>query len=538
MNLVQESTAVSLRQAFERNVSACADKDAILEEVAKISWRDLAAVVSAIENCLRTAGLGGAMVGLMMPGSIAYVASVLAVTGVRGVFAPMDETWPDNRIKATLRLARPPALIVTSSQVARARALLTASEVSCLLLVLDPENLLAGPQVEREQVWAPGAPPVINAPDQPWQADSLYLVFTSGSTGTPNAVEGCHGSLAQFIQWQQQTYGVTGSCRVAQLAPTTFDVSLRDIFLPLSAGGTMCIPRAGTKYHPVLLCKWIEKFQVNLMHSVPSLFKFVVDMTQGQPKLARAFDSLEKLFLSGERLYVADAMTIYTRLSQEAEVINFYGPSESTLIKSHFVLPRAMAADCPQVAPLGRAIAGASLHVRSEGQECAPGVNGEIVLRSPYLAKGYFGNPALTDSKFAVLDATQTPALREYRTGDLGYMDQDGLLHFVGRMDDQIKLNGNRIEIGDVEQCIRKMPQIKDAVVAACTLPSGELQLGCVYISGEPSLDEDQIHSYMSQNLPAYMVFSRMVAVEEFPLMANGKVDRQRIRDLLLSIAQ
>src|SRR5690606_15028210 len=272
-----------------------------------VTYEELQKGVQSFKRELETRHFSHTIVAVLAQSDVPYVATILAIGAVRGVFAPVDTTWPDERLIAALEVGQPSLLIVSPDQRERATKLITERHLTCALAVVS----FASDDRQFRFEFVPRAPGLIpnkhNSPEATWRQDSLYLSYTSGSTGTPSAVEGAHQSLAHFIAWQAKTFEIDSTCRVAQLAPTTFDVSLRDIFLPLFTGGTVLIPTAAVKFHPILLPEWILKHQVNVMHSVPSLFKFVSQTTRHLSKFKTAFYSLDKLFLSGERLYMDDS---------------------------------------------------------------------------------------------------------------------------------------------------------------------------------------------------------------------------------------
>jgi amino acid adenylation domain-containing protein len=522
MTELRNEVPCSLPELFRNSVEAHPDKIAVVGNTDTLTFDGLAAGVTSLHSAFREGGFERAVFAVLLASDIPYVATVVAVTMARGVFAPLEETWPDSRLVAALEVARPAVLVVAPSQLERAERLVADAGLRCALATVSFE-------AERKTIrWTVVSQPSTkaeahNSRESDWRGDSLYLVYTSGSTGVPNAVEGAHLSLAHFIQWQARTFGVDSACRVAQLAPTTFDVSLRDIFLPLATGGSLLIPTAATKYHPILLPQWLAKNSVNLMHSVPSLFKFVSQTARTQRKLEGAFQSIRRLFLSGERLYTEDARTLYESLSPEARIFNFYGPSEGTLIKTFFEVPREPGRLARDVVPLGRAIDGCRVHLDPPASNADE--PGEIVLESRYLAKGYFGNPTLTALKFSDGDE----GVRRYKTGDLGFTDASGCLHFVGRKDHQVKLNGNRVELGDIEHCVRRAPGVDGAVVVASE-PSRDapLSVNCAYVSAS-GVSEDAVRAHLRSHLPAYMVPTGIAKLAELPLLPNGKADRKHV---------
>lgn len=509
----------SLWRSFASRARARPEAEAVAEEHASIGYGALAERSAALADLLARTAPPQTPVCLLVRSGIAYVAAVLAAIAARAIFAPLDADWPEARAQAAMQLTAPSALVTTPDLLDQARALIATLERRPHLIVIDRE----GTAVAVEPGEAMGAASACARGDAGWAGDSLYLVYTSGSTGAPNAVEGAHRSLAHFIAWQARAYEVDSRCRVAQLAPTTFDVSLRDIFLPLHTGGCIVVPDRVTRRNPIRLRQWLAQSRVNLLHAVPSLFKLLVEEFDGAA--GSAFAAIEKVFFSGERLYVRDAERFRGALPADAIIANFYGPSECTLIKTHFQLPPRGALEGLEVVPIGWPIDDCSVRVADEGGTCAVGETGEIRLRSEFLAKGYFRNPGLTAQRFAPAGDGAPPA-REYRTGDLGYLDPDGCLHFVGRRDDQVKIHGNRVELGDVEHWVRAVEGVTDAAVLMAAGPGGEPFLACAFTASRP-VAPAALRAGLAKRLPAYMVPTRFLGLAQLPLLANGKVDRK-----------
>lgn len=518
------TSTISLWESFARRALVRPDAEAVAEDQGSIRYGELAERSEAIRDLLERTGAYQTPVCLLVRGGIAYVAAVLAATAARAIFAPLDADWPESRTLAAMQLCAPSTLVTTPDLVDQARSLIGRLEQRPRLIVLGGQGAVLA-----VEAGAADAGPALAPPDTDWTADSLYLVYTSGSTGAPNAVEGAHRSLAHFIAWQARAYDVGSECRVAQLAPTTFDVSLRDIFLPLYLGGCVVVPDRSTRRNPVRLRHWLADTGVNLLHAVPSVFKLLVeefDACAGHP-----FAAIEKVFFSGERLYVRDAERFRDALPTNAIIANFYGPSECTLIKTHFRLPPRGALDGLEVVPIGWPIDDCTVRVSSGSGNCIAGETGEIRLRSDFLAKGYFRNPVLTAQRFRTTTDSGS-ATPEYRTGDLGYLDSQNCLHFVGRRDDQVKIRGNRVELGDVEHWVRGIDGVTDAAVLTIRGPGRELSLACAFTASRAIAAAD-LRAELAKLLPAYMVPTRYLPLAQLPLLASGKVDRKALAQKL-----
>ena len=520
-----EQAYAGLRKSISVSAVTHPSKAAVVDERTTLTYCELERRVTETEVKLRELGAAGSTICLLLPAGIDYVTAVVAVIGVRGVFAPLDTEWPQSRASAAIRLARPAIVIATKSLQERAQSLVTDLETQPVIITLDAGVLRRSePLYESSRPRSAASVHRVNTGDD-WQDDSLYLVYTSGSTGEPNAVEGRHGSLAHFIKWQADAYQVTEACRVAQLAPTTFDVHLRDVFLPLTVGGTIVVPDLATRRNPVRLVSWLQDYGVNLIHIVPSLFKVLAESVAQRRENSVIGAPLETVFFSGERLYTRDVDGFRRVLPAGTRLVNFYGPSECTLIKTHFRIPAAGGGSFPEVVPLGWPIEECEVVIGEAERTCAPGEVGEIRLRSTHLAKGYLGNSALTAKNFVAVEDAGGRRTREYRTGDLGLVDPAGCLHFIGRRDHQVKINGNRVELGEVERRVRDVLGIKDAVVVMASQAGQPPVLACIY-AAEKEILPHEIRKGLAAALPGYMIPARFVARRELPLSPNGKVDR------------
>lgn len=526
MNSTKQHLTPSLYEAFEAQVASQPEKTAIVGSTSTATYFALQINVKKLASLLAEYGLKGCIIATYMPSEIPYISSLLAITSNRSVFAPITETWPEERVVNSLQSSTPELVITTPELLSKLQKIIQESGIHLPVLELSYE------QRNQSLTWilhgeVPVQNTLANSLEAEWHTDSLYLLYTSGSTGTPKAVEGCHGALANYIQWQIKTYHIESNVRVAQLALPTFDVSLRDIFLPLCAGGSLHIASASVKYHPMLLANWISQQQITLMHSVPSLFKFALETVIDFPGFDNKFLSLENLFFSGEALRTRDVKLIKPHLNPNIRFVNLYGPTECTLIKVHYELPQDLASIQQDIVPLGYAIDGADVELDTRNESFADG-RGEIVLKSPDLAKGYFRNRKATDEKFL----SDESGARSYRTGDIGYLDDKGCLHFVGRNDHQVKINGNRVELGEIDSCLLKLPELQKS----CTFyleDKESLNLVSVIQANEPAPADDAIRQHVKNYLPAYMVPTQILTLSDIPINENGKTDRRALLKLI-----
>ena len=361
-------------------------------------------------------------------------------------------------------------------------------------------------------------------PDRADPAQAAYVMFTSGSTGEPKAILGSHAGLDHFIAWEQRELAAAATFRVANLAPTTFDVSLRDIFLPLVAGGTVCIPAPEIRMNAAALLAWLEAQRITVLHVVPSVFRQL--LKEMETAGGRHLASLRYILFAGEPLYGRDVAKTRALIGDAADLINLYGPSETSLAKFCLRIPRA-ATEPARMLPVGRPIDGTRVFLIRDNRAVAAGAIGEICIEPPFRPLGYLGMPDMTAAAFTGNPIDPAGGVI-YRTGDMGRLLADGDLEFIGRRDRQVKINGVRLELGEVEHAVGSHPDIEQAVVEALKGSDGESVLAAYFTEKRP-VDVEALRQRLQSALPPAMLPAFFVRLDAFPLNMNGKIDRQAL---------
>ena len=359
-----------------------------------------------------------------------------------------------------------------------------------------------------------------------------YIYFTSGSTGIPKGVLGRHKSLHHYIDWEIDEFAIDNRFRVSQLTPPTFDPYLRDIFVPLLSGGTICIPGYNTLMDPGKLISWINEKKIGLIHIVPSLFKLISGEICGPDN----FPDLKYILLAGELLRGNDVRRFIEIFNDRIQLVNIYGPTETTLAKIFY---RINPPDVERtVIPVGKTIKGAEALVLDEqGQKCLTGNIGEIYIRTPYISSGYFNNKELNKDVFLKNPFSDVKNDIIYKTGDMGRILFDGNVELTGRLDRQIKIRGHRVELGEIENRLLNVNYIKEAVVVDKEDKNGEKYLCAFWVwkdrrDGKNLPDTNELKTMLSHNLPAHMLPSYFVPLNAMPLNPNGKLNRDALRKL------
>jgi amino acid adenylation domain-containing protein len=385
-----------------------------------------------------------------------------------------------------------------------------------------PDRVLTHIDAKDEQGTTPrdGSPNIATDP-QLGGDDPAYLFFTSGTTGVPKAVVGCHKGLSHFLSWQRDTFQVTPLDRCAQLIGLSFDAVLRDIFLPLTSGATLCLPEANRE--PESLMVWMQSQQVTLVHTVPA----VAHNWISQIRKEVALPSLRWVFFSGEPL--RDTLIRQWRLALPGkyQIVNLYGPTETTLIKCFFVVPDP---PLPGIQPVGRPLPETQAWVtNSKDQLCGLGEIGEIALRTPFRTLGYANSRLETARHFRRNPFRKDDGDLVYFTGDLGRYRPDGSLDILGRRDHQVKIRGVRIELDEIAAIICKHPEVSASVVVFRKQVEPQDLVAYVVPKNFGLALREELRAHLASQLPAAMIPTVFVFLESMPLTANGKVDRKAL---------
>lgn len=331
-----------------------------------------------------------------------------------------------------------------------------------------------------------------------------YVFFTSGTTGRPKAISGRWSSVAHFVQWQTKAFGLGPGDRFAQLTGVSFDVFLRDVFAPLISGATVCIPPPSLGMHAGAVLPWLADARITVIHAVPSLASRWLSPHESGETVS---SDLRVTFFAGEPL-TATVVDRWRQVHSDTTVVNLYGPTETTLAKFFHVLEEQPS---PGLLPVGAALPEASAKIVDE----------EIWIATPHGTNGYVAGDAAMDAAFV----TDAEGVLWYRTGDIGRID-DGVLWVLGRVDLQVKINGNRIEPEGVAAVLSEHPAIGHAVVLPWRRADDTQSLAAYYTAADSKPSPGELVGWLGDRLPAAHIPSVFQAVGEIPTTANGKVDR------------
>lgn len=520
-----------IHTVFESMAHTFPQHIAVRDESASITYGALNSSANYLAHLLKHCGVvTDSIVGVFVQPGIRLIQSVLAVFKSGGIYLPVDITHAPKRLQQILGDCEPGVLVVDAQQLEAVQSLLAGANSSVQYLAVhrggqlellkrNGGNYVTQPITGSEHFFAD---PELNVTGD----DSNYIFYTSGSTGAAKAILGCHKSLAHFIDWERKEFGIDETFKVSMLSQFTFDASLRDIFIPLCSGGTLCIPAADTKGNALRLLEWLAENEVNLVHCVPSVFKLLTKEARHGSAREKLQDTLKYILMAGEPLYVKDITAWRNIFGENTTLVNLYGTSETTLAKTFNRIGQLP--DQPgQAIHAGKPISNTVVAILNGHTPCMPGEVGEIYIRTPFITKGYYKNEALTKEVFVQNPLVTGRVDIMHKTGDFGRYFEDGTIEVLGRKDEQIKVNGIRVELGEVKRAIKGIEGVEETEVIAIKNANGENEMVCYYTGQEQPVAH--LQQLLQHELNSYLIPSYFIYLPAFPLTVNGKIDKKSL---------
>ncbi len=491
----------TVQSVFSAVAARLPDAMAIGHSGAAITYRELDRRSSLLALALRTAGVRrGSVVALLLPRSADSLVGLLAILKAGGAYMPLDEAYPLDRLKFMLSDSAATAIVTDSVHGSHP---LLASGVPVLRVDQLPAVGAAAPPGEE------GA-----------AGDLAYIMYTSGSTGTPKGVEIPHAAILRLVCGSRFAK-LEPSVVFLHAAPLGFDASTLEIWGPLLNGGA-CVVHDELIPTGAGLEKTISRHGVTSAWLTAALFNAIVD---DDP---RRLNGLKQLLIGGEALSVPHVRRALASLPG-TEIINGYGPTETTTFATTYSIPRDLPAGALSI-PIGTAIAQTSLYVLGPDMKpVATGEQGELFIGGMGLALGYRGRDVLTRERFVTNRFVGQEPIRLYRTGDLVRMRDDGVVEFVGRVDNQVKIRGYRIEVGEIEAAVVQHESVQNGAVLAREDRPGDKRLVAYVVLKNPERGLNPLRESLAAKLPEFMQPSAYVVLPSFPITANGKLDRRAL---------
>ena len=496
-----------MHAGFEVTAATQPDRVALRHSAQRWTYRELDERSNRLAHALRDRGVGrGERVGLCLGRDVDMVVALLAVLKCGAAYVPLDPDFPKARLDYQAEDARL-SLLITASGIANAPGSWCE----------DPDKQVLRLDTDVGWLEAP-ASPLPPGPQDAKSGDMAFLIYTSGSTGKPKGVAIPHGAVANLLRSMRHELGIGPEDRMAAVSTLSFDIAVLELILPLEVGAEVVLVARETAMDGQAMRRLIESEDITVLQGTPSAWRLLLDAQwQGKAGL--------KAMSGGEAMSRDLALALSSRCGQ---LWNLYGPTETTVYSTLWRVDDAQVVR--NGVSIGRPIANTSVWIiDAQGQRCPVGVPGEICIGGAGLAIGYFDRPELTEKLF-VSDAGFDAGGRLYRSGDRGRWRNDGLLEHLGRLDDQVKVRGYRIEPGEVEACCNDVPAVGASLVVAREDQPGDVRLVAYLVAAAGAeIDTSVVKQALCARLPQYMLPQHLVVLDAFPRLPNGKPDRKAL---------
>ena len=484
-----------IHQLFEEQVAKNPDAVAVIYEQESLTYQQLNQKANQLAHYLQSLGIKTEeLVGICLERSPLIIIGILGILKAGAAYLPLDPSYPPNRL----------IYMVEDSGVS---VVLTQEKLANTLQL---ENLQ---KVYLDQDWPIISQQSSDPPVSETQAKNLaYVIYTSGSTGKPKGVLLAHKGVCNLATQQRKIFNIKAQSRVLQFASFSFDASVWEIFMALGSGATLVMGDSDSLLPGENLLNLLKKQKITVATLPPSAL--AVMPTDELP-------DLQSLIVAGE----SSSADLLKKWCQNRHVFNAYGPTESTVCTTI-----ALIKDPQEKPPIGKPLGNFQVYILDPCLNPVPiGINGELYIGGEGLAKGYLGQPELTNSKFISNPFNDDPASRLYKTGDIVRYLADGNIDFMGRIDHQIKIRGFRIELGEIETVLSQHPQVQEGIVIAREDELGVKRLSAYVIPVTQQLTRQELRQFLQDKLPNYMVPAFLMLLDSFPLTPNGKVDRRAL---------
>jgi amino acid adenylation domain-containing protein len=493
----------TLSQLFEEQVEKSPEQIALIFNELQITYSELNHYANQLANFLILKGISReSIVGVCLERSFEMVIALFAITKAGAAYLPIDPAFPDDRCHFIARDANLKLIItqpVYSSKFPKNETIIIYSR--------NDQKFSSQPEDN---------PASVATPDS-----AAYVIYTSGSTGIPKGAINIHAGIVNRLLWMQDCFQLTSQDRVLQKTPYTFDVSVWEFFWPLICGAQLVIAEPGGHRDPDYLINTINTYSITTIHFVPSMLRLFLDADA-----LIDLPSLKRVICSGEVLSFALQERFFNKLS--CRLFNLYGPTEASVDVTWWECRRN---DTRKTVPIGKPVANTQIYIVDEQLEQVPvGTPGELLIGGIQVSRGYLNRPELTKSRFIPDTFSGKADAQLYRTGDLCRYLEDGTIEYLGRIDDQIKVHGFRIEPAEIESAILGFKAIRAVTVTAVHDKTTEdTKIVAYIVTDMDSIPVNALRNHLKSTLPEYMVPALFVKIKDIPLTHNGKVDKKAL---------
>jgi amino acid adenylation domain-containing protein len=507
------------------------DAVALVSGATRVTYGELDEVTNRLAHLLADAGCErGDRVGLLMPKVPAAILGMIATLKADAIYVPLDTASPPARVARMLQASGCRVILATASARRALEEALALAQLASPPVIgwLDssgaPASSASSFTMDDVQAYPASAPSCSNS-----DTDIAHILFTSGSTGVPKGVMITHRNVLAFLRWARAYFGIASTDRISQHPPLHFDLSTFDIYGTLWSGAELHLVPPEVNLLPHKLAQFIRDSRLTQWFSVPSVLNFLAKYDAVQ---ANDFPSLRRVLWCGEAIPTPTVIYWMQRLPH-VRFTNLYGPTEATIASSYYTLS-ACPTDKRAPIPIGVACDGEELLVLDEHLQPLPeAAIGDLYIRGAGLSPGYWQDADKTRSAFVPYPQSSDPADRIYRTGDLARRTADGLFHFIGRADTQVKSRGYRIELGEIETALACVAELRESAIVAIPSEGFEGSLICCAYAVAPDAQTSPMHirEALAEQVPMYMLPSRWLSYDVLPKNANGKIDRPCLRN-------
>ena len=485
----------------------CGGKTAVRDEWRSVTYNELRNISRSIGTALLRAGSRRRPVIVYLPKSISALSCFMGAMYAGCPYVPVDAKIPMARLQKIIENLAPGHIITSPELAANLSACSLGRAAVCLydeLCAVEPDDALIDPSLAAVA-----------------DIDPIYIMYTSGSTGTPKGVTIPHRGIIDYSEWVVSTFGYGEETVMASQAPFYFDNSTFDIYGTLRCMGTLILIPDALLHFPLKLPEFLADNGITSIFWVPTV---MINVANSGALSSCSLPKLRVVAFAGEVMPNLQ-LNVWRRALPDCVYANLYGPTEITDVCCCYIVDRPFADH--ETLPIGRACRNMRLLILNENSEqAAAGEQGELCILGSGLALGYWNSPEITEKVFVQNPLNGEYHERLYRSGDLAYVNEEGLIIFLGRKDGQVKVKGNRIELGEVEAAARCVPGVENA----CALFDGEAQAIVLFVEAEETLPFRRFNLELKKYITAYMLPGRMLVMPKLPYTANGKIDRVTLR--------